>query len=72
MPENFANLPKSVQEEILIYLSSGDFKAAVLCRDRHLKKTAVSSSSRISYASLGGKVNESHNHLGTERDSYFS
>ncbi len=36
-----ANLPKSVQEEILIYLNSGNFRAAAICRDRYLNKQST-------------------------------
>jgi hypothetical protein len=58
MSANFANLPKSVQEEILVYLNSGNFKAAVNCREHHLKKLASSCPTRITHAPFSNKANE--------------
>lgn len=62
MSVDFANLPKSVQEEILYYLNSGDFRAAVSCRDRHLKKMASSCQSRINHPPFSNKANEQREH----------
>lgn len=61
MSMNFANLPKSVQEEILVYLNSDNFQAAVNCRELHLKKIASLDPSRIIHAPISNNANE-HEH----------